>query len=51
MSQVLIYQWIGLLTFGLGFLIISPFSKTRKEFFNAVSQAGNTPNFWVLTKK
>lgn len=49
MIDSLSWQWIILVSFGVLFFLIAPFSKTRNQFFSAVSLKGKQPNFILLT--
>lgn len=49
MIDSLTWQWIVLVSFGLVFFIIAPFSKTKNQFFSAVSLKGKQPNTLLLT--
>lgn len=45
----LTFQWILLVSFGVLFFFIAPFSKTIEEFFSAESKKGKQPNIFLLT--
>lgn len=42
-------QWIILLLFGVVFVWLAPFAKTKEEFFQAKKESGKQPSFWILT--
>jgi len=47
-TELLIYQWILLLLFGLGFFLVIPASKTVEEFFRAYTKTGKQTGLWML---
>jgi Na+/proline symporter len=47
--SVELYQWIILLLFGIGFIFLSPLSKTVSQFFKAETKDGKQPGLWILT--
>jgi len=49
MSDLLIYQWILVVLFGLILFFISPLAKSKEIFFRASSANGKLPGFWLLT--
>ncbi len=49
MSELLIYQWILVVLFGLILFFISPLAKSKEIFFKASSSKGKSPGFWLLT--
>ncbi|MBD0779986.1 sodium:solute symporter [Maribacter sp. ANRC-HE7] len=49
MADSLILQWIILVVFGVLFFFIAPFSKTKNQFFSAVSKKGKKPDLIILT--
>jgi len=49
MSDLLIYQWILVVLFGLILFFISPLAKHKEIFFRASSANGKLPGFWLLT--
>ena len=49
MSDLLIYQWILVILFGLILFLISPLAKSKEIFFRASSANGKLPGFWLLT--
>lgn len=42
-------QWFLLLSFGLAFLVMAPYAKDVKVFFQAASKQGKGPNMLILT--
>ncbi len=49
MNDLLIYQWILVILFGLSLFFISPLAKSKEIFFRASSANGKLPGFWLLT--
>lgn len=49
MLSVYTIQWMLLLAFGVLFFFLAPLSKTKNQFFNAVSNSGKQPGFLLLT--
>ena len=48
MNHILLYQWGIIVLTSIILFLISPLSKTAKEFFQATVD-DQPPNFWVLT--
>ncbi len=48
MKDPILFQWILLISFGILFFFLAPFSKTAEEFFSAKTKKGN-PSVFVLT--
>lgn len=48
MSNILLYQWLIVILASLILFLISPLSRTTKEFFQATVD-DKQPNFWILT--
>lgn len=42
-------QWLLVIASSVILFLISPWSKTGKQFFQATSKSEQTPNFWLLT--
>jgi len=49
MTNPIFYQWLIILVTGIVFLWLAPFSKTREQFFSALSKKGTKPNTLLLT--
>lgn len=49
MDNILLWQWILLLSFGILFLVLAPYAKTIGAFFAAQSRRGKQPNILLLT--
>jgi len=49
MSDPILYQWLIILITGIIFLWLAPFSKTKEQFFSALSKSGKQPNTLLLT--
>lgn len=49
LSEVLTYQWIMVILFGLILFVVSPLAKNKEIFFRATSSKGKQPSFWLLT--
>lgn len=49
MSDILLYQWILVVLFGLILFIISPLAKNKEIFYRASTAEGKMPGFWLLT--
>lgn len=47
--NIIDWQWILLIGFGLLFFILAPYSKTKKEFFAAKTSKGGQPGYFILT--
>lgn len=46
--DALTLQWIILIAFGVLFFVVSPYSKTKAEFFKASSKSGKSPGVFIL---
>ena len=46
--DALTLQWIILIAFGVLFFVVSPYSKTKSEFFKASSKSGKSPGVFIL---
>ena len=49
MNDVLTYQWLLVILFGVILFLVSPLAKNKEIFFRASSAKGKTPGFWLLT--
>ncbi len=49
MQDILTYQWLLIIVSSVVMFLISPVSKSTKEFFRATDKKEQTPNFWLLT--
>ena len=45
----LTYQWLLVIASSVILFLISPYSRTTKEFFRATTKENTTPNVWLLT--
>lgn len=45
----LTYQWLLVIASSVILFLISPYSRTTKEFFRATTKENATPNVWLLT--